>query len=268
MKVSVLINNNVEGHIKYLDGNNTKNVNTIFKKNIQISKDFSREFRFFRQNIELYLEEKLESKNCFWDLAAVCSAYVDIDERTVEIKFGSHPARSMVSTMLNRNKIEVQHGASLLYSLGEDGRVITILYPSYTDKHKMGEENIILRFSHYTCHNLLSFISKDIDTLCLYQKISDIDINENLVERIKYKILRNRKMIKPRALEYTNASGILKFEVLKFTTSTVITAIVRPIVYVVLILFLLNFGWTNLASYVGHYDNPQPSHSKSINSSK
>jgi hypothetical protein len=201
------------------------------------------EFQKFCQSIDCNLKNCLTDNDAFWDLALIYNAYAVVSDKTVSIFFGNWIAYSLMSNIeKDSGKIIPQDGACLLYSIGENGQIVTILYPAKTPVWHMKEENIILRVGFYSCLELLSFLRKDLKDLVMYQHVSTVDTKEGFFEKWRYRWLVATRMVKIPGKDYENSADTVRKAILKYSLNQLVLASLKPVGLVLFALFCLLFG--------------------------
>ncbi|WP_346894970.1 hypothetical protein [uncultured Roseibium sp.] len=146
----------------------------------------------------------------------------------------------------------VENGADLLYSLGPQGQVATVLYGATSNFASMNEKLIYLRIGHYSAHQLKRRLRRDIHDLVAYAYCSSIDLEPTFRERARVWFLRR---FHPLDIDdkFSQASGNkwVSFAI-DFTLRTLLMVLLKPIGIAVAIAFLALFGFDYLAQLISH----------------
>lgn len=249
MLAKISINNSVSKNRIYVKNDVHRNLDTkkLYSSHSSRTTLSKEEFQNFCLSIDCNLKNCLTDNDAFWDLALFYDAYAIVSDKTVSIYFGGGVAYSLMSNMdRNSGKIISLYGACLLYSIGENGQIVTILYPAKTSVWHMKEENIILRVGFYSCLELLSFLRKDLKDLVMYQHVSAVDTKESFFEKWRYRWLVATKMVKIPGEDYKNATDTVSKAILKYSLNQLVLASLKPVGLVLFVLFCLLFGFNQI----------------------
>ncbi|MCP1222319.1 hypothetical protein NKW45_10735 [Acetobacter orientalis] len=253
MDAKITVNNEITGKFFEIHHNlvDDKRLGKMFSRRKNQSIRSKEEFEKFCKYLDCNIYNSLKYNDGFWEAALTCGAYVETTTRTVQVWFGDRPAWSLMSN-LDKNKTSIisQDGACLLYSLGENGELVTILYPGKTTVWHLEEENIIMRVGFFDCLDLMNFLRKDLKDLVMYQHISSVDINETYIEKWRYRWLKATRRVKIPGEKHTNPSGIVRLAILRYSLQTVFIASLKPIIIIMLLIFCAFLGMDKLSSYL------------------
>jgi len=197
------------------------------------------EFKYFQENARFKAMKITQNIKRFHFLERTFSFYCkSTSKNTFQLWFGN---RSMFRTQENGSSA-IEHGSSLVYSLGPNGRVITILYPSTSNIARTYEDHIYLRIGHYSAHQLIGFLEKDIKDLICYSYVSGFDSEPTWWENARVWWLRRTHPIqyknefkKPQYFKYVGTIS-------EFTFRAMIISLLKPIATISAITTLIYFG--------------------------
>ena len=208
------------------------------------------EFSYFRQHAIVQIPEICKSIRRFCDLKREFSFWVDSQggDDHLQINFGT---RKMWAKGLDGGTVP-EKGPSLVYSLGPvDGAVATVLYPASSSLGRVPEDHVFLRIGNYGGIDLLSKLRSDLKDLVAYSFISSLELNPSVGDRLRFWWLRtthphsiDEKFIRPLTPNAMVASAS------KFTISSLVVALMRPIGLVLAYLLLVYLGLANLGEHL------------------
>lgn len=146
----------------------------------------------------------------------------------------------------------IEKGASLLYSLGAQGEVATMLYGTTSDFASMNEKLIYLRIGHYSAHQLRQRLRGDIHDLVAYAYCSSVDIEPNFRERARVWFLRRFHPLDVDGNFSPAAGNKWVGSAVDFTLKTMLLVLLKPIGIAIAIALLGLFGFEFLAKLISH----------------
>ncbi|MGF0537294.1 hypothetical protein ACQQ2Q_04805 [Agrobacterium sp. ES01] len=173
-------------------------------------------------------------------------AYEIHRQSTYEIGFAGH---LMGRKDLN-GKPAFEHGATLHYSLGDGGQVVTSIYGAYSELGRMEEKIIFLRIGHYTGYQLKTLLERDIKDLVAYAYVSSADTDPTFRESTRVWFLRHfhprqvdGDFVPPTGNKWVGSAA-------DFTMRTLLLVLLKPIGIALAIAVLLFLGFESLANLI------------------
>jgi hypothetical protein len=199
------------------------------------------EFDVFQEKAEEAIRDACNEIPRFRALERHFSFYITIDHPdTVQAWFGN---RLMFRKDLG-DKVAVERGACLLYSLGPTGEVVVTIYPCSSSLAKVAEDLLHIGLGRFSAYRLLKRIKCDMRTLVAYCYVSSLDAETTWSERLWIGWLRR---IKPSQVDGKFVAGGSTLigsslrAVCRFALRGAFTAIMRPVGYVVVALVLIHW---------------------------
>jgi hypothetical protein len=215
----------------------------------QRRKDRAHELRLLRGLTDWTIMETCRSVHGFKSLEAIYSFYISREHPdTLELAFGNRP---MFRLKVDQKSLAVENGPTLLYSMGPDGTISTILYPVKSDLASVNEDHLFLGIGATSGCKLIEGMRNDVRDLVAYAHVSSIDMDATWGERLRIGALR---IMRPRAQKGTFEQapiwsafmGITNFAT-RAAASTGLLAIFKPVGLGAALLLIGWLGWETLA---------------------
>lgn len=165
---------------------------------------------------------------------------------------------SFMKRKMGRNDLTgtpaIEHGAKLLYSLGDGGHVACLISGAYSELGRMQEKHIYLRIGRYTAHQLLKRLEGDIQDLVSYAYVSSLDTEPMLREKLRVWFLqRFHPTQKWDDDKFAPAEGNRWIgTAVGFTMKTMVMALIKPVAVAVALAMLIFLGFDKLAELIPH----------------
>lgn len=208
------------------------------------------EFRYFRKRASEEIPAICRSIKRFDALQREFSFWIDKSngEDHLQLNFGK---RKIGVNDLDE-KPAIEKGPSLVYSLSRTGGVVsTALFPASSTLGGVAEDHIFLRIGSYSAHQLLSRLRSDIKDLVSYTFISSLETESSVHDKIRFWWLRNthphskdKKFVRPLS------PGMLLTSASRFTMTSLVIALLRPLALVLAYLLLVYLGFASLAQHL------------------
>jgi hypothetical protein len=142
-------------------------------------------------------------------------------------------------------RMDVENGAHLVYSLGATGIAAAILYPARSDGAAVKEKYMVLGF--WKPEHLAEQIEGHLQLLVAYQYVTSIDGQPTFSERLKVRWLR---LVCLREIngQQSVATKVFLDYLAGMATRGLFAAVFRIVLFVVLVLSLIWFGYGGLAA--------------------
>ena len=208
------------------------------------------EFSFFRQRAIDRVPEICKSIPRFDELRAEFSFWIDKDggDDHLQINFGT---RKMWARGLSGGTV-AEKGPSLVYSLSPaDGNIAAVLFPAQSDLGRVKEDHIFLRIGQYSGIDLLDKLRTDLKDLVAYTYISSLELDPSIADRIRFWWLRTTR---PHSLEKQFVRPLnpnaLVASASKFTITSLLVALMRPIGWLLAYVLLIYLGLSKLTEHL------------------
>ena len=227
---------------------------TAYKYSASRLADSQYEFELFR--LKLAPEEFERCVENFERFKVLADAYVVTTQFSDEHRFQVNFQKRKLRNRGLEGEDIIEHGASLVYSIGPNGRIATMIYGARSDVASMMEQLIFLRVGFYTARQLESRMRRDIKNFVAYAYYSGLDTDPTFRERTRVWFLRrfystnvDDKFVPAKAGKWLGSFGV---EMVK----TVLSGLFKYIVLALLAVLLLWFGFDELAALISVTTTP------------
>jgi hypothetical protein len=204
------------------------------------------EFSAFKNAVELRKDRFCEQPKID-QLKRRYGLYTDLTrERAVQINFGGIP----IDHLQDEGEFILEDGGCLVYSMGTDGRVVTILYPAKSNFSKPFEDNIILRHGFFSSLILQRCLTKDLRDLATYTIGTSTFGEPSLREKIRvfwlrrsYPLTIDGKYRNPKLFGYVAKASDFGFRAM-------IMALMKPLGILVIVGVLIFLGQDSFIQFI------------------
>jgi hypothetical protein len=168
------------------------------------------------------------------------------NDRQLQLSAG----KSIIDFLKDENKLILECGGTLVYSMASNGLIAVILYPMKSEVFAPFEESILLRCGFYTCFQLQQDVKKDLRKLASYIEETRMFGEPSLNDKITVLWLRTTRPLTvdgkykyPKIFTFIGKGG-------EFTFRTMAFALLKPAALIVVIAGLLYLGLDPLVQYI------------------
>ncbi len=193
------------------------------------------EFRHFKSNCEKVISNhKLQSQH-FRELDTAFTFY-DLSHDSKHFQVGFQKRFSGYYN--HKGEIAYERGTQLVYSQAPSGHTACMLYPAKSNTSNVLEDMIFLRSGHFTGHQLLSHLKKDLNDLEAYLFVSSTDLTPKWRPKLRIGWLRRThplqldgQHVRPKLFGYIGKAS-------DFTFRTMLISLFKPIGFILVVIML------------------------------
>jgi len=210
-----------------------------------------------------HIEFRYFLKNARSDIESICRSLERFEALKKEFSFGivSSNEEDHLQVEFRKRKLAfkdlegnaaIEKGPSLVYTIGRTGGVVTtILFPASSPLGGVPEDHIFLRIGPYSAHQLRSRLRGDLTDLVSYAFVSGLETDPSIRDRLRFWWLRTthphsveKKFVRPLT------PGKLFTSASKFTITSLVVALMKPLAFVIAYIILVYLGLSSLTQHL------------------